>query len=280
MRFLSSHRTESTSRGLYDLSLTKGMLEMKFFVFSDVHSNLEPLQKALKAAGFDPNNEEHYLVSCGDVFDRGPDSVELFHYLMSIERKILVKGNHDILLEDCCKREFPYSHDMHNGTVTTIRDIGDMGMGYPFDECCQRTLAKTARYRELLVNYFETKNYIFVHSWIPFRTVEPTNTVEWIPLYKEEYMEDWRDANDIQWEEAMWGNPFEKWQQGLNKTGKTIVFGHWHCSAGHRMLGHCDDDFNFAVWEPCYADGIIGIDRCTAHTGEVNVLVLEDDFID
>ena len=26
--------------------------------------------------------------------------------------------------------------------------------------------------------------------------------------------------------------------------------------------------------------GIIGIDRCTVHTGEVNVLVLEDDFLE
>jgi hypothetical protein len=35
------------------------------------------------------------------------------------------------------------------------------------------------------------------------------------------------------WEEAMWGNPFFKAQDGLNGTGKTIVFGHWHCSLGH-----------------------------------------------
>jgi hypothetical protein len=46
------------------------------------------------------------------------------------------------------------------------------------------------------------------------------------------------------------------------------------------MLGHCEDEFMDAVWEPCYAEGIIGIDRCTAYTGEVNVLVLEDEFLE
>jgi serine/threonine protein phosphatase 1 len=253
---------------------------MKFFVFSDVHSHLEPLQKALKAAGFDPNNEEHYLVSCGDVFDRGPDSVELLHYLMSIERKILVKGNHDILLEDCCKRGFPYSHDKSNGTIRTIQDISGKYSAYDFPYACKITYNKLARYRELLVNYFETKNYIFVHSWIPFRTVEPTNHVDWIPPYKEEYMEDWRSASDVEWEEAMWVNPFKFADLNFNQTGKTIIFGHWHCSAGHKVLGNCESEFENTIWEPCYYNNTIAIDRCTAFTGKVNVLVLEDEFLE
>ena len=43
---------------------------------------------------------------------------------MSLDRKILIKGNHDILLEDCCMREFPYSYDKHNGTTKTIEGLG------------------------------------------------------------------------------------------------------------------------------------------------------------
>ena len=33
------------------------------------------------------------------------------------------------------------------------------------------------------------------------------------------------------------------------------------------------------VWDPYYNEGIIAIDRCTVHTGEVNVLVLEDELL-
>lgn len=252
----------------------------KLFVISDVHSFLTPLKKALDEAGFDPENKDHWLISCGDLFDRGPESKELLHYIMSLERKILVKGNHDILLKTLCIREFPYSHDLHNGTAKTVEDLGDSGQ--PFHEKCQRTFDRTARYRELLVNYFETENYIFVHSWIPLNVMYHKGASK--PWHQDnktyEYREDWRKANETAWEEAMWGNPFIHYINGMNKTGKTIVFGHWHCSTGHRLAGNCKTEFEEdAVWDPFYGDNIIGIDRCTAHTGEVNVLVLEDEFI-
>ena len=80
----------------------------------------------------------------------------------------------------------------------------------------------------------------------------------------------------------MWDNPFKRWQEGLNKTGKTIVFGHWHCSTGHSIASdeQIPEFETDAIWKPFIHDNIIGIDRCTAYTGEVNVLVLEDDFLD
>ena len=240
----------------------------KFFVVSDIHSFYTPLKKALDEKGFDSNNEDHWLVVCGDCFDRGYESCGVLRFLMSLERKILVKGNHDILLEECCMREFPYRYDTSNGTRRTIQDLGGAGHARPFDECCQITWNKLARYRELLVNYFETQNYIFVHSWIP-------------TTLQNKFDENWRVAADDRWEDAMWGNPFDRHFEGLNQTGKTIIFGHWHCSAGHKMLGYCNAEFaGDAIWEPCYAEGIIGVDRCTAYTGEVNVLVLEDEFLE
>lgn len=247
-------------------------MKKKLFVVSDIHSFYTPLKKALDEKGFDPNNENHWLIVCGDAFDRGDESEEVLRFLMSLERKVLVKGNHDILLEDLCKREFSYDYDASNGTLKTVRDIGGAGLGRPFDECCRLTWNKLARYRELLVNYFETKSYIFVHSWIPI-------TSQNHGFYK--YDENWRKATNNRWADAMWGNPFDMHMLDLNQTGKTIVFGHWHCSAGHRMLGRCNTEFNKdAVWEPCYAEGIIGIDRCTAYTNKVNVVVLEDEFIE
>ena len=254
----------------------------KLFVTSDIHSYFEEFQFALGEAGFDENNEDHWLVVCGDCFDRGPDSEELLHFLMQLERKIIIKGNHDILLEDCCARGYPCSHDKHNGTYQTIKDLTNSVEAFDFSASCQLTWHKLARYRELLVNYFETKNYIFVHSWIPTNvTYDETASKPWHQVGKTySYNENWRNADEKAWEEAMWGNPFVLAHQDLNKTGKTIVFGHWHCSTGHRMLGNCEDEFDYAIWEPCYFKNTIGIDRCTAYTGEVNVLVLEDEFFE
>lgn len=242
----------------------------KLFVTSDNHSYFTPLKEALDKAGFDPENDNHYLVSLGDAFDRGPDSVKLLKYLMSLERKILVKGNHDILLKDLCEREFPYSYDKSNGTIRTVQDISGKQSAYDFQNACMITHNKLARYRELLVNYFETKNYIFVHSWIP--TIKVGHD-------KYEYRQDWRNANDVEWEEAMWCNPFNRAEQDLNKTGKTIVFGHFHTSYQWSKNGKCSEFGEDAIFKPYYGKNYIGIDACTAYTNKVNVIVIEDEFI-
>lgn len=257
---------------------------MKFFVTSDIHSFLEPLKQALDEAGFDRNNPEHWLVCCGDVFDRGPDSDLLLQFLMSLERKILVKGNHDLLLEDCCKREFPYSHDFSNGTKKTIDDIGGAGEGYAFDMCCQRTWDKTAAYRASLVNYFETEHYVFCHAW-PAVNVAYDESVVSKPWYRigktYYYKDDWRTATDFEWEEAMWCNPFEMTELGLNKTNKWLVVGHWHCSTGWAKKEGLSEFGEDAKWDIFKDDAqkVIFLDKCTAYTGQVNVLVLEDDFL-
>lgn len=263
----------------------------KLFVVSDVHSYYGPMMKALNKAGFDPANEDHWLIVCGDAFDRGPDSCKMYDFLMGLERKVLVKGNHDILMQDMLARGYAGNHDRSNGTERTFWQLLNK-------EAVDDTKNPYRAVSELLqpfwaqeVNYFETQNYIFVHSWIPtYKKSMPHPADKWIPLTTNEYRETWREADDIEWEDAMWGNPFKLWCEGLNQTGKTIVFGHWHCSTGHSILSiiksesndteHAISEFeDDAIWEPFIHDNIIGIDRCTAYTGEVNVLVLEDDFI-
>ena len=252
---------------------------MTLFCVSDIHSYLEPLKKALEASGFDQNNKEHYLISLGDLFDRGPSSEELLHYIMSLERKVIIKGNHDLLLEDCCMREFPYVYDQSNGTVRTINDIGGAGEGYPFDKCCENTWNRTAAYRDLLVNYFETENYIFVHSWVPVISKDG------LPAHYTygrsfEFNPEWRQASQEEWNSAMWGNPFAMAERGL-LPDKIIVFGHWHCSTGWAKDEGRSEFDAYAKWEPYVnkEQRFIAIDRCTAYTKEVNVIVLEDNFI-
>lgn len=250
---------------------------MKFFVVSDIHSFFTPLKEALDHAGFDKDNPNHYLVSCGDAFDRGSESEEVLHFLMSLERKILIKGNHDLLLEDLCMREFPYSYDFSNGTFRTVNDIGGAGEGYPFDKCCENTWNRTAAYRASLVNYFETENYIFVHSWIPVINKDGL-PAHYLYGRSFEFNPNWRQATKDEWDIAMWGNPFAMAERGL-LPDKTIVFGHFHTSwprAKYEGKPEFDEGADFSLY---YGDGYIALDACTAHTGKVNVLVLEDNFL-
>ena len=250
----------------------------KLFVCSDIHSAYTPWMKALNDAGFDKNNPDHFIVLCGDLFDRMEESYKAYKFakdMIEQGKLIYIKGNHESLLLDCCKRGYWESHDISNGTAKTVYDLG---YGEDFGEMCQYTLRKVKPLFNKAINYLETKNYIFVHSWIPVIDKDG------LPVYYTrnrhfEFNPDWRNANQKDWETAVWGNPFNMAGWGLNQTGKVIVFGHWHCSTGWAKSEGRSEFGADAKFEPYYGDGFIAIDSCVAHTGKCNVLVLEDEFI-
>ena len=256
----------------------------KLFVVSDVHSYYDEMKNALDNAGFDPENEEHWLIVCGDLWDRGSQPVEIMRYLQCLPRKVLVKGNHETLLQELCDRGYPGSHDYSNGTFDTVCEFGNAGLGNSFDECCLVAYQRTKNFIDNMVNYFETKNYIFVHGWIPVICTDD------MPIYYTknrtfEFNPNWRSAHFSEWEQARWLNGMDMARRGFRDPEKTIVCGHWHCSYGHMLnsikTGDWIEEFGeTAIWEPYYGNGVIAIDRCTAHTGHVNVLVLEDDFLE
>ena len=242
---------------------------MKLFVISDTHSYFDEMKSALDEAGFDPSNENHWLIGCGDYFDRGDQSKEMYKYLMSIERKVLVKGNHDDMMIDMLERGYPRTHDYSNCTAKTLRhlaeDTSDKIAMY------NKVSAKFHAIYDRMVEYFETENYIFVHSWIPLYQTD------WKRQYQ--YLDNWRDSSEEEWQDARWHNPFQLAKLGL-KPDKTIVFGHWHTSWPRAFYDFSSKEWgekaDFSIY---YGDGYIGIDGCTAYTGKVNVLVLEDDFL-
>ena len=251
----------------------------KLFVIADPHGHFDVLKPSLDKAGFDENNPDHILVGCGDYIDRGAFPMETIKYLHNLPNKVLVRGNHEDLFEDCCRRGEPYLHDAHNGTYQTIMDIAKAdpyNYGY-FPDAAEYALKKTKPFRDSLVNYFETKNYIFVHSWIPVISKDGRPAHH---LYDRsfEFDPNWRDANQKEWDSARWGNPFAMAARGLNQTGKTIVFGHWHCSAGWAEDESRSEFGPDAKFEIYFGKDFIGLDTCTAHTKKINVLVLEDEL--
>ena len=108
---------------------------MKYFVVSDIHSFGNILAKTLKKCGFDKRNKNHTLIVCGDVFDRGTDTVKVYNYLKSIPKKrcILIKGNHESLYFDLLKKYYPDSYDFSNGTVLTFAQIAGYGLDTVYD---------------------------------------------------------------------------------------------------------------------------------------------------
>lgn len=264
----------------------------KFFVFSDCHGFYDELIKALKKAKYNKNNPNHFLVGCGDYWDRGQQNREVMNYLNSIpdSNKVLVKGNHEILIAQAIKRRYPFWNDHPNGTFNTVLELANLAGDVDFAASCDKIKDEVETWISKMPNYFETENYVFCHSSIPY-------------ILKQE----WRKASNKDWEKAMWGNPFLESNNFYND--KTIVFGHFHCSfawnlkKAREIIQKLKDEkrdpiFDYespeenedgefgknAIFDPYYGTGAlgtkyIGIDACTAHTHKVNVIVLEDDFL-
>lgn len=243
-------------------------MKKKLFCVSDIHGFYDELIEALDKAGFDPDNEEHWIVTCGDHFDRGRQPAEVMKYLQGLPRKILIKGNHEQLLLECTDRGYWYHYDRTNGTFQTICDLAPNAQ--TFDVACAVTYDKTKDFIGSMVDYFETQNYIFVHSWIPLISQNGGFL---------KFKEDWREASAKEWEDARWGNPYALAEDGL-LPDKTIVFGHYHTSyawseyEGKPEFGQGSD---FSIY---HGNGYIGIDGCCAYSGKCNVLVLEDEFLE
>lgn len=228
---------------------------MKYFVVSDIHSFYVELKRALDKAGFNKKNKDHTLIVCGDIFDRGPDTLSVYKFLASIPKKrcILIKGNHELLYEELLDKSFPESHDFSNHTVDTFCQIA----GYDpeilttkywrkFDDVPHERIRQA--WQEILTEvkqspitawlqsdrwkyWHEVGNYIFVHSFIPLKNLDH------MPAYytynrKFEYFKDWREtATGFELEDATWGCPYQQYIDGYFKeeaaNGKVLVCGHW-----------------------------------------------------
>ena len=85
----------------------------------------------LSARGFDREDPDHVFVSLGDLTDRGPAPLECLEFVNSLpaERKLLLRGNHEDMLEDCLAPESFSERDVYNGTMDTVfKSAGQNGI--------------------------------------------------------------------------------------------------------------------------------------------------------
>ena len=242
--------------------------------------------QALNEKGFNLHDPENKVILCGDAFDRGNQSKEMFQFLKELasqDRLIYILGNHEDLLFECLAdishQDIPGSHHFSNGTVKTICDISDVDQSIMFQLNDERnvkilydgTEELRAFIREHGRDYFTLGDKIFVHSWLP--------------CYFGELCENWESLEPgcSLWRRARWGNPFDQWELKLYPSDRTVVFGHWHCSWGWSHIRQKHKEFpgkNRKDWqksfEPFIDDGIIAIDACTAFSGFVNCVVFDE----
>lgn len=262
---------------------------MKYYVVSDPHGYYTLMEKALREAGFFDETEPHKLIVCGDLLDRGDEANKMIDFMLRLkeeEKLIYILGNHEDLLVQCIHRiasggihEIASGMSPHytNGTWNTLLQISGMDEigAYNQPYALVKDVLYSTFYRELLpfaVDYYETERYVFTHGWIPSLIKGHR------PYMSFEYNESWRAEETRAWQRARWFNGMElACKHGVTEEGKTIVCGHWHASYGHAQIENNGSEFGEdADHSPFYADGIIAIDACTARSGRVNCIVIED----
>ncbi len=241
-------------------------MNKKIFIVSDIHGYYTELMKALEQAGFDRENENHVFISCGDLFDRGTENAKVYAFVQSLQRKILIKGNHEDMLSRILKEGNITDTDISNGTDVTVAELFGEDSIDAYGNF--KTTAHTEKIREVMdfldsmLNYYETECYVFTHGWLPivfegrYPKIDPS----------------WRDVSDEEWNEAR----LLEWQQLYDVKalldGKTIVCGHRASFLGHMFDCFREPDCS----EPFYGEGMIAIDAGTVRSGRVNVLVIEE----
>lgn len=288
---------------------------MKYFVVSDIHSFYKPLLKSLKAAGFDKKNPEHTLIVCGDVFDRGSETLKVYRFLKSIPKKriVLIRGNHESLYLDLLDKSYPEEHDFSNGTVHTFCQIAEEGLDAAYDLARGYNLMIAEQFgfvsKEMIVNYvdlwehiqikvknseitkwlqssqwlnfYELDKYIFVHSFIPLTWNDKYyGGLEARYIYEgvtEAFLEkeNWREATDEEWEKASWGCPYKFFDAGL--------FNQEIKNGKILVCGHykCSAFNKHYLSEEdnhniYFGQNLIAIDATTGLSGQTNVLVIDN----
>lgn len=273
----------------------------KYFITSDLHSFFYPFMDALTKAGFEYNNPDHILVICGDLFDRGEETILLYEWIKGLpkEKRILIRGNHEYLLRDLIRKDGePNYYDFSNGTVKTCCTLADVPYSHVnftmlyVDDKTKKSLWKKIKKNKLIntiidwmfsdewVDYFDVGKYTCVHSFIPLKHMSQQSfRIIYSDSEELKYDEDWRTSHTpLEWQEATWGCPYQLFSQGYFKDkDRILVCGHWHT---WDFFSYLDGDYTYAKKQECpiYNNhGIVGLDACTVLTHKVNIFVVEEE---
>lgn len=234
----------------------------KLFVVSDVHGYCTLLKAALQKAGFDKDNEDHLLICCGDYFDRGDENLEVLQFFERLKHKVLLRGNHEDMLLKLLQTGKLLPHHYINGTINTLKNIFGKYFVDPVDDTIDfsgktRTVDRLCQFIEETVDYYETDRYVFVHGWLPEGAATPGQRAQ---------------AGKEAWAQARWVKWTEKYDGKPPLPDKTLICGHMPSFYAHAF----DPTRGQKDASVFYGNGMIALDAGTRDSGQVNVLVLQE----
>ena len=267
-------------------------MKKNLYVISDIHGYFNEMKDSLEKSGF-LDDDNSLLIVCGDLFDRGEYSKEIYYYLRDLQSKgkaIITKGNHDNMFIEFLRGEDCWFNFMHNGMNKTLDSFLDRTASFEsfiiidsllslgeldndeidklwneYQNNARETILSENEgildWFESLPDYYETKNYIFTHGSID------TEAKDW-------HFPEFSKYQYVSWDACHWddGSFFKK---DIKNTDKTVVVGHYHTDGIRAKYNMEYDGTNKILTRD---DGkIIMIDTCTPITKRVNVLTIENE---
>lgn len=133
----------------------------RFFAIGDIHGSYEKLRTLIGKIDIDFRNDT--LVFLGDYIDRGTGSYDVVSYLIDLKKQyeniVLLKGNHEEMLEDYLKGKNRLTF-LANGGQQTIDSYVAAGRSFSTDLFPREHID----FFNSLELFYETDNYIFVHA--------------------------------------------------------------------------------------------------------------------
>lgn len=88
---------------------------MSRYVMSDIHGCFDKFKKMLELINFNKDDELYIL---GDIFDRGPQPLDILDYVVGNKNVFLLKGNHESLFEEYFESKSAQLWYLNGGSTT------------------------------------------------------------------------------------------------------------------------------------------------------------------
>lgn len=224
-----------------------------FFVIGDVHGCFEMLDRLLTYW----NSDSEQLIFIGDLIDRGMRSREVVQLAMKLKEDygaIIIGGNHESLLLEWLDSPTVHTSFYYMvGGEQTLASFYHQQMVHTLlpeqlAEQMTHDYAEEIHFLRSLPDYFEKSHYIFVHAGVNLDIT------------------DWKNSGSQYFRTIR-----EPFHQGLNRTGKTIVFGH---TPTRRLHPDKRDD----LWiSTCKTK--IGLDGAAVYGGKLHGLRIKENNV-
>lgn len=248
---------------------------MSVYCISDIHGQYELFEQMLKKINFN-NNDILYIL--GDIIDKGPDVYEIYHYIITHDNVIPLKGNHEYMAEQAIK--YNYNRSMwiyYNFGIDTLKSFKNhlIQFQYEFEDEKGKEILKECGQIPFNAYCVEQKILSYCEN-LPYYIQIELNGYKFLLVHAgflgNRSLSEQTEENMVWIREAFFNNPFK-----VLSEDKSEVLDNDYVIFGHTPILTFTNYQSADVWfDKKYKDKICLDGGCFAEQGQLNCLRLDD----